>query len=378
VARSAGLRRWNILKGMVSHSVLAACGLAAVFGLSSLAQSSSAPAQAPAQAQPAAPKLQLQDLPPEPHTPTPAELQQQHDQAVLNAAMRLATMQAHWGPEMDSPGVSIALTETGRTKTAQGTTITYQITGSGFTPDEKLMLVRWPLNAEARAVMAGINFDAKGVAVCSDTAPAQADSSTGASSAEALAQAAAQARGSSSTPAPAPNAGNAQPGFVPPPSCAATMQPQQPVAIQVTAAQGEAVRVALMTVDRKHGAAASTIPFPLANTDKGCKLQVILGMRDAALVLIDGTGFPANTPLKLQASTGDESRELHPRANAEGHIVVPLLSGAKGQTSGETIIKFTGLNRQPTLDTSQKAAQPGPDCAPAVSFRWGDGSYKTE
>lgn len=364
---------------MVSHSVLAACGLAAVFGLSSLAQSSSTPAQpsAPAQTQPAAPKLQLQDLPPEPHTPTPAELQQQHDQAVLNAAVRLATMQAHWGPEMDSPGVTIALTETGRMKTEQGTSITYRITGSGFPPDEKLMLVRWPLNAEARAVMTGIGFDAQGVAVCNDTAPVQAASSATAS-AEALAQAAAQVSGSSSTPAPAPNAGNAQPGIVPPPTCAATMQPQQPVEIQVTAAQGEAVRVALMTGDRKHGAAVTTIPFPLANADKGCKLQVILGMKDAALVLIDGTGFPANTPLKLEASTGDQSRELHPRANAEGHIVVPLLTGSKGQTSGETTVKFAGLNRQPTLDTPKEAAQPAPDCAPAVSFHWGDGSYKTE
>jgi hypothetical protein len=95
----------------------------------------------------------LQDLPPDPHTPSPAEVEEQHQRAVLNAAMRLASMQAHWGPDMDSPGLTIALKEVRRAKMAQGTSITYQITGSGFSPDEKLMLVRWPLNSEAQSVM---------------------------------------------------------------------------------------------------------------------------------------------------------------------------------------------------------------------------------
>ena len=73
--------------------------------------------------------------------------------------MRLATLQARWGPDMDTPGLSISLTEVRRAKSAEGTTqLTYQITGSGFPPDEKLTLVRWPLDGEARPVMGGLNF----------------------------------------------------------------------------------------------------------------------------------------------------------------------------------------------------------------------------
>jgi hypothetical protein len=369
---------------MVFRSALAACSLAACFSLCSPAQSTSSQPQPSAPQQPAPsqpapqdqPKLQFQDLPPEPRTPTPEEAEQQHQQAVLNAAVRLVAMQAHWGPELGTPGLSMALRELRRAKTAEGTSITYRITGSGFAPDDRLMLVRWPLNSEAQATMGGISFDAKGVAVCGE-APAQAATPAAAGSPDASSQAAAPASGLSA--APAPNAvKSAPPTFTPPPTCATTMQQNQPVEIQTTAAPGEAIRVAFMSTDRKRIAAVSTIPFPVANSDKGCRLQVILGVKDGSLVLIDGTGFPPNTPLKLDAVTGGTTRPLHPRTNAEGRILVPLLVGTKGQTSGDTTVRFAGLNRQPTLDTPKEAAQPDPDCAPAVSFHWGEGSYKPE
>lgn len=386
---SAGGALWAILKGMVSRSVLAASCLAAIFGASSLAQSAppstqqnSTPAPS-APAQTTQPKLQLQDLPPDPHTPTPAELEEQHQQQVLQGAMRLASVEAHWGPEMDSPGVSLAVNEVKRAKTPEGATqITYQMTGSGFAPSDKLMLVRWPLNAEAHTVMGGINVDAKGMVVCGAAAPAQSALPTNALAltpvslaAVGSVQATGQAGGVS---APAPNAGAAPQAPALPPDCSATMQPHQPVEIQATVAPGEAVRVALLTMDRKRGAAVSTIPFPLANADKGCRLQVILGMKNAALVLIDGTGFPANTPLTLDAITGDTTRPLHLKTSADGRILFPLLAGVKGETSGETTVRFAGVNRPPTLNTPKEAVPPPPDCAPSVTYHWGEGSYKAE
>jgi len=371
---------------MVSRLVLAASCLVAIFSVSSLAQSSPPSTQqnstpAPSAPAPATqPKLQLQDLPPDPHTPTTAELEQEHQQQVLQGAMRLASVEAHWGPEMDSPGVSLAVSEVKRTKTPEGATqITYQLIGSGFGPGDKLMLVRWPLNSEAHTVMGGLNVDAKGVVVCGAAAPAQS-----ALPAEALAQArvslaTAPATGQSGgVNAPAPNAGAAPPAPALPPDCSATMQPHQPVEIQAIAAPGEAVRVAMLTMDRKRGAAASTIPFPLANTDKGCRLEVILGMKNAALVLIDGTGFPANSALTLDAITGDTTRPLNLKTSAEGRIIFPLLAGAKGQTSGETTIRFAGVNRAPTLNMPTEAAPPAPACAPSVTYHWGEGSYKAE
>jgi hypothetical protein len=375
----AGALLWNILRRMVFRSVLAAWSLAAAFGFSSLAQTSPAPAQqSPAPAQSpgqSGPTLHLQDLPPDPHTPTPAEAEQQRQQGALNAAMRLATLEAGWGPGMDSPGLSIALAEVKRTKTTDGSTqITYQITGTGFAPDERLLLVRWPLNSEAQTVMRGIGFGAKGIAVC--TAPAQAAPSPAAATPDATTPAASPASGLSA--APSPSGGSTPQRTALPPNCTDTMQPEQPVEFAVTAAPGEPIRVALMSEDRKHGAANNAIPFPVDNADKGCKLQVVLGMKDAALVLIEGTGFPPNTALKLDAITGANTRELHPKAAADGRIVVPVLTGAKGQTSGQTTVRFAGVNHTPSLQTSTAPPAPDPDCAPAVSFPWGEGSYKTE
>jgi hypothetical protein len=368
---------------MVFRSVIAACGLAAAFCLNSPAQSTGSSSgtattlgqsvqagqSTPAQSQPGSPSLQLKDLPPDPHTLTAAEKEQQRAQQVLNAAMRLATLQARWGPDMDTPGLSIALTEVRRAKSAEGATqLTYQITGSGFSPDEMLTLVRWPLDGEARPVMGGLNFDAKGVAICA--VEAQPQPST-ASTPDASSSTAAPA-------APAPNAGPAPSEPAPAPSCANTMHLHQPIEIKVTAASGEAIRVAVMGEDRRHGAAASVVPFPIANADKGCKLQVILGMTDASLVLIEGTGFPPNTPLKIDAVTGTNTRTLHPKTNADGRMVFPLLPGSNGQSNGETTVRFAGVNHVPSLANSNAPPSPDPDCAPAVSFHWGKGTYKAE
>ena len=362
---------------MVFRSVLTACTLAVFCSVGSLAQSTAPSSQqTPATPQqqnstqpapgatPNAP-LQLHDLPPEARTLTPAEQQQQKQEEAMNAAVRLAALQAHWGPQMTTPGLSLAMTEVNREKTAEGTRITWRLTGSGFSPTDKLMLVRWPLDAQAKVLMGGIGFNAKGEAVCTDT-----------SGADALTAAA-----SSLNAAPRPNApGSAQtatPGTTPP-SCAATMKPEQPVEIATTAAAGEAIRVALVSADRKRAAETSAIPFPIANEDKACRLQVILSVKDGGLVLLEGTGLPANVLLKLVASTGKSSHELHARSNAEGRIVIPLLTGEQKEASGVTTVKFAGINREPTLDTPKEEATANPECAPAVTYSWGEGSYKAQ
>jgi hypothetical protein len=380
----------NILRNMVSRSVLAALGVAAAVCFNCQAQSTAAPSQpgtspsqsgqagqsAPAPSQPAAP-LQLRDLPPDPHTPTPAEQQQQRQQAAMNAAVRLATLEAHWGPEMDTPGLSIALTEVGRTKMPEGgTQITYRITGSGFSPEERLMLVRWPLNGEAHPVMSGIGFDAKGVAVCGAQAQTGAvGAGTKGSSGPGSEPGSATAEGTS---APAtPNAGGTAAANAVP-SCADTMKPQQPVEIEATVAEGEAVRVAVMGNDRKHGAAATVIPFPIAGEDKGCKVEVILGMRDAALVLIEGTGLPGSAPMQVNLITGGNTRILHAKTSADGRLIIPVLPAASGQDSGETTVRFGGNRPAPSLKASGAPPAPDAGCAPEVSFQFGKGTYKAE
>jgi len=305
-------------------------------------------------APPSTPPLQLHDLPPDPHTPTPAETEQAKEQRILAAATQMAVQQAHWGPEISSPGLSIALVETGRTKTPQGTEITYHITGSGFAPIDRLSLVRWPLNSAAETLMSGITFNDKGLAVCAAPPPA----------------------------APANLSSAPAPHDVPPaptaPSCTKKFKPGDPIEIQTTAAPGEVVRVAILGQDRKHGAATSAIPFPLAGQDKACRLQVLLGMKDAEMVLIEGTGFPANTPLKLDTTSYGSSRTLNTKTNADGRLMVLVLPGVKGHDSGDTTVKFGGITHVPSLEDSKSPAPADPDCDPSVTFPWGRGSYKPQ
>jgi hypothetical protein len=369
-----------MLKRMLSRYAVAIWSLATFLCLQAPAQSTgttpapaqSAPAQNSAQSQPSAPAqtqqstapLQFQDLPPDPHTPTAAELEQQRQQRMLAAAAQLAGAQARWGPEISTPGLSISLVEVGRTKTPAGATeINYQITGSGFAPHEKLILVRWPLDSSAEDVMSGLSLDGKGVAVCSAPAPASAQPA-----AQAAAPAPGSAADSGSTAQKAPAA----------PACTTSVQPDQPIQIQTAVASGEAVRVALLGEDRKHGAATSVVPFPMANEDKGCSLQVLLGVKNADLVLVEGAGFPANTSLKLETVTAGQSREINTKTNAEGHLVVAVLPAQKGMDTGDTTVRYVGVNHQPTLNSSTAAAPADPACAPTVTFHWGKGSYKPQ
>jgi hypothetical protein len=304
---------------------------------------------------PAAPSLQLQNLPADAHTPTPEEEAKIRHQQALEVAMRLAALQAHWGSDMSTPGLSMSLLEVGRTKAADGTTqLSYHITATGFTPGDSLSLIRWPLDSEAHPVMSGLSLDPTGTAICPPPAPAVAPSAPSAADAAA--------------PPPAAPSG---------PSCTATMKPNDPLVIEATAAPGEPIRVALIDDNRRRGAAAETVPFPITKEDQGCKLQILLGMKDGSLVLVEGTGFPPNTPLKLESITAGHTRTLSPRTNPDGRLVVADLPEAAGQASGETTVRYAGVSHVPTLDEGKNAA-PDPTCAPAVTFPWGKGTYKAE
>lgn len=284
-----------------------------------------APAAAPATPSTASPQsqttttppLQLHDLPPDPHTPTPEELAQQAAARQRMQIQQLAIAQNNWGPKSSAPGMSLTLKEVSRTQTPSGTQITYQISGVGFTPDMKLTLLRWPLNAGVTTVMDGIVVDAKGMAVC----------------------------------------GGADAG-----SCSKTMKANDPVEITTTAAKGEAVRVALVAADKKHGAAVSAIPFPVEATDKGCKLDMILGTKNAEMVLISGEGFKSHdSTFTAGSETFGEKRPLSAGPNAEGRFTVAMTPWVANHDNGDTVVYV------------QSAA-----CTTTISFHWGKDTYKPE
>lgn len=318
---------------------LLACSLAVPLCVSVLAQSTQQPAasstqqQSPTQ-QSTVPPLQLHNLPPEPHTPTPEELQAEKEARLRMELANVARAQANWGPAESTPGMSLDLKETGRKKTAAGTELTYQLVGKGFTPDMHLTLLRWPLNQGIQNVLSGITVNSAGIAVCG--IPASGPSAP------------TDATGARSGP--------------PAPICTKTIPPGTPITITTTAAKGEAVRVALIAEDRKHGAAVSYVPFPMEGVDHGCKLDVILGSKDAELVLVEGYGLPQEaTPHTLGTESFGQKRPLNAKINAQGHFAAALTPWAPNHTEGDTVVFYQSSS-----------------CSPTVNIHWGKGTYKPE
>ncbi|HEX5233791.1 MAG TPA: hypothetical protein VFW25_00530 [Silvibacterium sp.] len=319
-------------------------------------QSASQPAQqstgtqqsAPAQ-QPTTPTLQLRDLPAEPHTPTPQEQAEQQAARMRMQLTRIASAQANWGPSISMPGMSLELKETDRKQTAAGTELTYQITGKGFTPDMQLTLVRWPLNQNTTPLMSGIVMDASGTAICSP-APRSVPPPAGPASA-----AGAAAPTPSVTTAPVPPPANSAP------ACSKTITPGTPVTLTTTVAKGEAIRVALVTDDRKHGAAVSLVPFPIEGSDKGCKISVTLGSKNAELVLVRGEGFTKEANYTLGSESFGEKRPLSVAITPQGGFVAAMTPWVTGHDAGDTVVYYQSST-----------------CSPTISFHWGKDSYKPQ
>lgn len=335
------------------HHVLA-CGLVLPLSVCVFAQStpSTAPAQpaqssaqtapaqqtaAPAQQKKSVPPLQLHNLPPADHTPTPEELQKQKEARARMALTNLARAEASWGPLDSAKGMSLALKETGRTKNSAGATeITYQITGKGFTPDMRLTMLRWPLNQRVARVMSGIVMDASGTAVCGVAAPGPAAPTDAAGAANTKKQEAV-------------------------PSCTKTMKPGTPITLTTTAAKGEPIRVALVAADNKHGAAVSEIPFPIVGSDRGCNISVILGSKNAELVLVEGTGFKTDKTYTLGTESYGEKHPLRAAVNQKGQFIAALTPWAPNHDEGDTTVYYQSST-----------------CTPTVSFHWGKNTYKPE
>jgi hypothetical protein len=311
-------------------SVLLLCGLvAAVPSLS--AQTTSAPntgsttmanpapqttskaASTPQNSAPAAP-LKLESLPPEPHTLTPAQIAKLREQRILQATTQLARNEAAWGPAHSTPGTSLQMVETSRKSTPQGLQITYTFKVKGFKPSDNLRLIQWPLDQNLKVLNTGLSLDAQGQLIC-----------------------------------PAITQGD----------CLSSMQPGDAVKFATTAARGEALRLAVFDDTTKQHAETTFIPFPLLYKGKSCQLEVMLGVKNAALVLLEGVGFPASKTLQIQTTSNGENHPVTTTTSASGQLLAALMPVVANKTSGTATLSYDG----------------GPTCSPSLSFPWGEGSY---
>jgi len=73
-----------------------------------------------------------------------------------------------WGK--NSSGVTLALREGPRQKTAQGTLLLYNLLGRGFPSGIPYEVWQWKSGQEPKRLMQGVSFDKRGVMVCSGQA----------------------------------------------------------------------------------------------------------------------------------------------------------------------------------------------------------------
>jgi hypothetical protein len=299
-------------------------------------QTTSSDQPSPAPKGPVAP-LVLHDLAPDAHTPTPAELAAQKSARIQMQISRLASLQANWGKSESAPGMSLTLKEIARKETPTGTEISYHLVGTGFTPDMQLTLLRWPLDKPIEQVMSGIAVNADGTADCGVAAPGPAAPTD-------------------AHPTPATPASTSGPH-----SCTTIMKAGAPITITTTAARGQAIRVALVSSDHKHGASGSVVPFPIQSQNNGCRLSVILGSKNADLVLIEGDGFKQDKTFTLGSESYGKKNGIHAAISPDGHFVTALLPLIPGHEQGNTVVYYQSST-----------------CTPTVSFNWGAGSYKVQ
>ena len=126
----------------------------------------------------------------------------------------------------------------------------------------------------------------------------------------------------------------------------------------VQAAQGEPIRYALESSDKKLLIAGTVVPFPLEDQGKGCRLEVQLAVPDADAVLISADGLPANAdvPFQLVSAGATDTGSFH--ADAQGHAVTTDLPSADNLDRGSLRVSLVIK-----------------ECTTSVEVPWGKKSY---
>jgi hypothetical protein len=124
------------------------------------------------------------------------------------------------------------------------------------------------------------------------------------------------------------------------------------------AARGEPVRYALASTDKALFISGMVVPFPIEDTNNGCRLEVRLALPDAYAVLIYADGLPSNAeiPFQLVSAGKQETRKFS--VDAQGHAATTDFNFAGGEDRGSLRV---------TLSTTE--------CSTAVEIPWGKGSY---
>jgi hypothetical protein len=219
----------------------------------------------------------------------------------------------NWGK--GTSGVTLAVHEEPRQRTSKGTIVWYNLLGKGFTEGLVYNLWRWVTDRSSpELIMKGVSFDKRGVLVCSG-----------------------------------------KPGY-----CSGD-GPDDPINIKTTAMLGEMKRMAVASDDGKVVGFVDAAPFPLENSDKGCKLSVVRSSALAVTVVARASGLKASAPLSITTRYGSEGTTTKADSGADGSWTQIVMAQGTKQPSGKAFISVSdGV------------------CNVAVTFDYGPGSNKPQ
>lgn len=205
----------------------------------------------------------------------------------------LARQNQAWNPRSNSPGVSIKVSEVGR---SQPHRIYYQLTASGFPLNSKYTIVTWPANRlTPQAGMTGVTFDASGLAVCAGT--------PGTCKGEGL---------------------------------------NTPIHMQFSPVKSEPIRLSLVSDDEKHlRAFISLVPIPNRVTDKKCLLEEVMLAPNSSLVALQGSSYEPNSDIQFFSESEGEHHDGQLKADSDGNFYFALGTGVKGKEKGTTKVTVT-------------------------------------
>jgi hypothetical protein len=220
----------------------------------------------------------------------------------------LAKLQRDFGKKMNSPGVELSLKETTRSRESDRTLISFGLNATGLPSNTTFSLFQVQMDGTTRKLMEGVTFNAKGEAICAGR------------------QDTCQGNG-----------------------------PDDPIDLVVYGGKAEPARFALVSNDEEHVKAfVGVVPFPNATTDRGCRLESVLGTPNGELTYIQGTGFEPNEELTIDSQSYDEKHHATSKAAADGSYFVATLPFVSGKKSGKTVWEVKSKN-----------------CNPKLSFSWG-------
>jgi hypothetical protein len=219
---------------------------------------------------------------------------------VEEAATRLVRLYEAWGPKANTAGASLVIKEASRS----GQTFRFRLIASGVPKDAVYSIVTWPVTVRQPTVaLTGVTLNGSGLAVCAGAAG----------------------------------------------TCGSADKPNDPIDIAFQPVPGEPLRLGLVSNDGASRVFAKLVPVPLAAADRGCRIEAVLLLPGAEVVLVVGSGFPPDADLTMDSDSAGERHTASGKANSDGRYISAFLPYVQGVARGATNVRLAAAGCSPTL-----------------------------